>query len=84
MASETAPPIATFSIGWIAALSHELTAARLMLDKEYPDAPQDFDPSSSDTNTHIPLAESVGTMWLSQCLELAIMALSLQQRQLRG
>ncbi|KAF2158558.1 hypothetical protein M409DRAFT_38178, partial [Zasmidium cellare ATCC 36951] len=46
------PPIATFSIGWIAALSHELTAGRLMPDKEYPDAPEDFDPSSSDTNTY--------------------------------
>lgn len=50
MENEDAPPIGTFSIGWIAALPHELAAARLMLEKEYPNAPQDFDPPSSDTN----------------------------------
>ncbi|KAK4900465.1 hypothetical protein LTR49_027444 [Elasticomyces elasticus] len=41
-----------FIIGWIAALSHELTAARTMLDEEYLDDPEDFAQHKVDHNTY--------------------------------
>lgn len=47
------PGKATFLVGWITALRHELTAARCMLDEEFDGAPEDFQPPSSDSNTYI-------------------------------
>jgi nucleoside phosphorylase len=52
MATENEHKTSAFTIGWIAALSHELTAARMMLDEEYLDDPDDFNQSTIDRNTY--------------------------------
>ncbi|KAK5689255.1 hypothetical protein LTR17_026391 [Elasticomyces elasticus] len=52
MATENPHNTSSFIIGWIAALSHELTAARMMLDEEYLDDPEDFAQHTVDHNTY--------------------------------
>ncbi|KAK4496534.1 hypothetical protein PRZ48_012514 [Zasmidium cellare] len=46
------PNTEAFLVGWIAALRHELAAARSVLDEEFSEAPSDFTPPISDTNTY--------------------------------
>ncbi|KAK5710089.1 hypothetical protein LTR17_019202 [Elasticomyces elasticus] len=52
MATENPHNTSSFIIGWIAALSHELTAARMMLDEEYLDDPKHFAQHTVDHNTY--------------------------------
>jgi nucleoside phosphorylase len=65
MAIENTHMSSSFSIGWIAALPTELSAARTMLDEEYDDDPDDFSQSTVDRNTYT---------WGRMCNHLVVIA----------